>query len=166
MLMKIFYIVSKKRVRTYGGEQWVVRRTPPQSVDRCPMSVQLHDRLPRTPHVQDLHVLSVLMERRHVIRVCRIECDAQQRRRMRSRGLRGGLGRRGDVFRGRGLVQNRRVFETAEIEGAEGPVCADGDEDVGGPGQPCDVVDFSIVCDELRDGGGGVDVPYGTRRVY
>lgn len=41
------------------------------------------------------------------------------------------------------------MFEGTEIECAQGAIRADGDEDVGGIGEPGDVVDFAVVCDEL-----------------
>lgn len=41
------------------------------------------------------------------------------------------------------------MFEGTEIERAEGAICADGDEDVGGIWEPGDVVDFAVVRNEL-----------------
>lgn len=129
------------------------------------MRLELHNRLTRTAHVQYLHFAPVHMERRHVIRVARIERNPQKRARRRAGAGRGrGRGWR-EVFRGGRLVQDRRVLERAQVERAQRAVRADRDEDVGAPGQPRDVVHLAIVRDELGDSGGRLDVPHGARRV-
>lgn len=58
------------------------------------------------------------------------------------------------------------MLETPQIESAKTAVCAYRHEDIGRSGKPCDVVDFTVVRDQLRDRGRGVDIPNRTRRVY
>ena len=58
------------------------------------------------------------------------------------------------------------MFKTTEVECPQRPIRTYGDEDVGRAREPCDVVDFTIMCDQLSDSGGGIDVPNGTRCVY
>lgn len=54
------------------------------------------------------------------------------------------------------------MFKTAQIKCTQTAVCADGNKDICGSRQPCDVVHLPIVSDELRDCRRGVDVPYST----
>lgn len=58
------------------------------------------------------------------------------------------------------------MLEGTKIKSAKRAVCADGDEDVGGAWEPGYVVDFAVVCDELGEGCGSVDVPDGAGGVY
>jgi hypothetical protein len=51
------------------------------------------------------------------------------------------------------------VFERTEVEGSEGAIRTDGDEDVGAPWEPVDVVDRAVVSYELGDGLSGFNVP-------
>lgn len=127
---------------------------------------ELHDRLPWTPHVQNLDVGSVHVESRHVVRIGGVEGYAQQRRRGRSRRRRRRGRRRRDILRRRRLVEYSRVFQTPQIKGSQAAVCANRDEDVRGPRQPRDVVDLPVMRNELRNRGRRVDVPHGARCVY
>jgi hypothetical protein len=84
------------------------------------------------------------MERRHIVAICRMELDPQQRARPRSiRRVQRLRHRR--VLRRRRLVQDSRVFERTEVEGSEGAIRTDGDEDIGAPRVPVDVVDGAVV---------------------
>jgi len=65
----------------------------------------------------------------------------------------------------RGLVDDGGVFEGAQVEHADGTVCAAGHEDVDGAGAEAHVVDFFVMGDELGFGGQGGNVPYRTRGV-
>lgn len=51
------------------------------------------------------------------------------------------------------------MLERTEVEHAHGTVCSDRGEHVPGGRGPGDVVDFSVVCDQLGDGHAGCDVP-------
>lgn len=112
------------------------------------MRPQLHHRRPRTPHIQYLHIRPVHRERRHIIIIRRIERDPQQRTRRWSRA-RTRRRRHRRVLRWWSFIEDGGMLEGTKIECAEGTICANGNEDVGGAGEPGDVVDFAVVRDEL-----------------
>lgn len=128
------------------------------------MCSQLHNRRPRTPHIQDLYIRPIRVERRHIVIIRGIERDPQKRtcRRPRARVRRR---RHRRVLWWWGFVEDGGVFEGAEVEGAEGTIGTYGDEDVGAAWKPGDVVDFAVVRYELGERLGGVDVPDGTGRI-
>ena len=151
--------------RTDCAKELRVGRAPAERVDLRAMRPEFHNGLPRTPHVQDLDIRPVHVESGHVVRVRGVERDSKQwrcrracRRRRRSR-------RRRDVLWGRGLVEDGGVLETSQIECAKGAVGTNRDENICGAGKPGDIIDFTIVGDELGDGGGGVYVPNRAGRV-
>jgi len=129
------------------------------------MPPQFNDRLPGTSHVQDLDVRAVHMEGRHIILVRRIECDPQQRRGRWA--CRSGRVRRGRwyILGRRCFVQNGRMLQTAQIEGAQASIGAHRHEDVCRARQPSYIVHLSIVGDELGHSGGRVDIPDSARGV-
>ena len=126
--------------RTCGRDQPAFGRAPPRRIDGRAMCPELHHGRAGAPHVEDLDVRAVLVERAHVVRVTRIERDPQQRRCRRA------AGRRLVLWWGR-LVEDRTVFEAPQVERAERAVRANRDEYVRRVGQPRDVVHLAVVRD-------------------
>ena len=58
------------------------------------------------------------------------------------------------------------MLERTKIKCTQGSICPDTCEDVGGAGQPSDIVHLAIVRNELRNGCLSIYVPYGARRIY
>lgn len=152
-------------VLTCRGQELPFKRAPSGSGHRGLVGRQLHDRLTRTPHIQNLHVGPVHVESRHIIRVVRVEAYPQQRLGQRS-GRWGGRYRRWNNRLGRRrFVQDRRVLKAPEIKSPQASIRPDGNENVRRSRQPRDVVHLSIVRDELSYRLGGIDVPNRARRV-
>lgn len=57
------------------------------------------------------------------------------------------------------------MIEGTKVKDAHGAVSADGSKDFTRGGGPANVVNFSIVSDELSDGRGGRDIPDGASGV-
>ena len=122
------------------------------------MGAQLHHGRTRAAHIEDLDVAAVLVEGAHVVRVARVERDAQERGRWWAAG-------RGLVF-GRGrLVEDGAVLEAAQVECTQGAVRADRDEYIRRAWQPSDIVHLAVVRDQLRHRRRRIEVPHGARRV-
>lgn len=110
------YVWRTWTMRTCGCEQGSISRAPSQRVHLRSMCSKLHDRLPRTTHIQYLHVDTVHMERGHIIRIARVERNPQEGRRRRTGGRRRGGRGRGQVLGRWSLVEYRRVFQGAQVE--------------------------------------------------
>lgn len=112
------------------------------------VTLELCDRLARTPHVEHDGTLVA---------------DPKRRQIMLFLGGKGDAGERSGVWR---LVQDRRVFQAAQVKGAERAVGSDADKYVGRGWQPGDVVDRAVVryqlgygcrCRKIKDGARRVD---------
>jgi len=57
------------------------------------------------------------------------------------------------------------MFEASQVESSKRTVGADGNEDISRRRQPCDVIHFSVMGDELGHCCRRVDVPNGTCRI-
>lgn len=171
--------VPEQELAVVGGgcKEWCFAGSasgPREGIDRCAVGVELHNGLPRTAHVEDLHVLPILVERGHVVRVCGVERYAQEW------GCWGTCGGAWGTWCGTtlclhsrasgglwwwGFVEDGAVFEGTKVKGAKRTIRADGDEDICRVWEPCNVVYLAVVRDKLRDRGRCVDIPDSARRV-
>lgn len=126
------------------------------------MCSELHDRLPRAPHIQDLNLIPVHVECRHVVGIGWVERDSEEWGRGWTSGSRWRSCWGWDVLGCRCFVEDGGMLKTSEIKGSQTAIGSYGYKDVCRLRKPGDIVHLPVVGDELGHGALSVEVPYCT----